>query len=192
LAVAEFIPECFMVFDVESLGLHGDAFAVGWVVIDRAGRELDRGLVGTNPTDILGTDGDRLWVKHHVPSDLPWRSTPRQMRDAFWSAWRYWSSQRPKAVLVADCGWPVEARFLAACVDDEPTRRHAGPYPLHELASFLVAAGMDPLATYEREEDELPKHNPLADARQSARLLVTALDKLQARARRAEEADRGE
>lgn len=32
----------FMVFDVESIGLHGDGYAVGWVVVDADdhGREL--------------------------------------------------------------------------------------------------------------------------------------------------------
>jgi hypothetical protein len=35
------------------------------------------------------------------------------------------------------------------------------------------------MATYERLENEMPKHEPLADARQSARLLITALSKLQ-------------
>lgn len=34
------------------------------------------------------------------------------------------------------------------------------------------------MATYEREESEKPAHEPLADARQSARLLATALSRL--------------
>ncbi len=160
----------FFVFDVESIGLHGEAFAVGWVVIDRKGSELTSGLLGANPTDIRGLPGDHLWVRDNVP-ELPWRSTPRDVRAGFWNAWMNW---RYDALLVADCGWPVEARFLATCVDDEPLRQ--GPYPLHELASFLLAAGMDPLGTYDRKPLELPKHNPLCDARQSARMLITALD----------------
>ena len=48
----------------------------------------------------------------------------------------------------------------------------------HEIASFMQAADMDPMATYEREESEKPAHEPLADARQSARLLATALRSL--------------
>ena len=39
----------------------------------------------------------------------------------------------------------------------------------------MLCAGMDPMATYDRLPAELPRHDPLADARQSARLLVEAL-----------------
>jgi hypothetical protein len=56
--------------------------------------------------------------------------------------------------------------------------RQLGPYPLHEIASFMTAAGMDPMATYARLPDELPKHHPLADARQSARLLWLAVSRI--------------
>ena len=44
----------------------------------------------------------------------------------------------------------------------------------------MVAAGMDPHATYDRLLDE-PQHDPLGDAKQSARLLMTALKKLRNR-----------
>ena len=33
----------FMVFDVESIGLHGDGFAVAWVVVNREGERLGEG-----------------------------------------------------------------------------------------------------------------------------------------------------
>jgi hypothetical protein len=79
-------------------------------------------------------------------------------------------------MLAADCAWPVEARFLAACVDDQPEQRAwEGPYPLIDIASVRLAAGLDPLATVERLPSEMPAHDPLADARQSARLLIEAL-----------------
>jgi hypothetical protein len=50
-----------------------------------------------------------------------------------------------------------------------------GPYPLVDVASVRLAAGLDPLGAYDRTAGELPVHNPLADARQSARLLLEAL-----------------
>jgi hypothetical protein len=40
----------------------------------------------------------------------------------------------------------------------------------------MMAAGQDPMKNHERRGDELPKHNPLADARQSARLLLEAIE----------------
>jgi hypothetical protein len=79
----------------------------------------------------------------------------------------------------ADCAWPVEARFLARCVNDKPREREwQGPYPLMEIASYLEAAGMDPMKEYDRLPSELPKHNPLCDARQSARMLSMALARI--------------
>jgi hypothetical protein len=45
----------------------------------------------------------------------------------------------------------------------------------------ILALGRDPLATNERLPDELPAHNPLCDARQSARLLIEALRECDAR-----------
>jgi hypothetical protein len=173
-----------MVFDVESVGLHGEGFAVGWVVIDGAGTVQGGGRAVCPPDKAKGKAAGRKWVKENVP--LPeWPEygvdpdrglwlDPRQVRRAFWHDWAEWKARG--AVLVADCGWPVEARFLAACVDDEPASREwEGPYPLHELASFMAAAGLDPLAKRERLPEETPEHSPLADARQSARLLAEAL-----------------
>mgnify|MGYP003529634433 CR=1 len=80
----------------------------------------------------------------------------------------------PFFVFDVECGWPVEASFLSACIRDDAFRNWDGPYPMREIASIMLAAGMDPMATYEREESEKPAHEPLADARQSARLLATA------------------
>jgi len=78
----------------------------------------------------------------------------------------------------------VEARFLIQCIeDDHYAREWWGPYPLIDVASLRMAAGLDPLGTEERIEllGELPEHDPLADARQSARLLVDAIGRIQER-----------
>lgn len=164
----------FMVFDVESIGLHGEGFAVGFVVVAPDGTELDSGAYSCLPDMALGDIPGRAWIVENVPAMEPTHGTPRQVRDAFWTKWREWADKG--AALVADCAWPVEARFLCACVDqDSMNRAWSGPYPLHDLASVLFAAGMDPNATYPRLDNELPAHHPLADARQSARLFVEAL-----------------
>lgn len=164
----------YMVFDVESIGLHGEGFAVGWVVVDDAGRELSSGRAACLPEAARGADEDRAWVRVHCPTLPVCCSTPAEVRAAFWRAWGRESESG--SVLVADCAWPVEARFLTACVDAAPeTRRWQGPYPLHEVATMRLAAGLDPLATVARLPSEEPKHDPLADARQSARLFIEAL-----------------
>ena len=166
-------PNKFLVFDVESIGLHGEGFAFGWVLVVGDSQTME-GRFACPPSAASGHDAARHWVKENIVPVPANCETPRQVRDAFWETW-----QRCKdagALLVADCAWPVEARFLAACVDDDPgPREWEGPYPLHDLASIILAKGGDPLATTERMERELPIHDPLADARQSARLLVEAL-----------------
>jgi hypothetical protein len=165
----------FMVFDVESIGLHGEGFAVGWVVVRDDGVLVADGCLACPTSTAHGDDEGRQWVSENcpiLPTNCP---NPQEVRRLFWNYWSEWKAQG--AVMVADCAWPVEARFLIACVNDDASRTWGGPYPLHELASFMVAAGMDPHATYYRLPDE-PQHDPLGDARQSARLLVTALSKV--------------
>lgn len=79
----------------------------------------------------------------------------------------------------ADCGWPVEANFLSACVkDDWGDRCWQGPYPLMEIATVLQMAGLDPLGKYDRQPDEMPVHDPTSDARQSGRMLFEAMQKI--------------
>jgi hypothetical protein len=178
------LPPYFLVFDVESVGLHGDAFAFGYVVLDTAtGAELDSGLVQMDPGRApLGLPDDRAWVAEHVMPALGARwgaqggvaETAAHLRGRFWAVWDTWRAHG--AWVAADCPWPVEARFLSQCVADHPHQRAGhGPYPLIDVASVRLAAGLDPLGTDERRPDEQPAHNPLADARQSARLLREAL-----------------
>lgn len=163
----------YMVFDVESVGLHGEGFAVGWVVVQDDGEEVGSGRYACPPAEAEGTEEGRAWVQAHVPAFSLLEENTWGVRCAFWEAWLDWRAQG--ALLVADCAWPVEARFLAACVDDLPGMREwDGPYPLHDVATLRLAAGLDPLATVDRLPTELPQHDPLADARQSARLWLEA------------------
>ena len=166
--------DLFMVFDVESIGLHGEGFAVAWTVVNREGSRLAECCMACDPAMCSGTDESRLWVSENVPALECTSPTPQHLRNTFWHDWRYWADQG--AVLVADCAWPVEANFLSACVKlNLAEREWQGPYPLHDLASVLLALGADALAVTERLPDELPAHHPLMDARQSARQLVEAL-----------------
>jgi hypothetical protein len=170
--------QTFVVFDVESIGLHGEGFAVGYVVINRAGETLDEGLIACDPLRAQGEPKNLAWVQENVPSFECGCFSPFEVREQFWGAWQHWKGRG--AALVADCCWPVEARFLAACVDDAKlSREWEGPYPLLDLASVLLAIGRDPLAANERQPSELPAHHPLMDARQSARLLIEALSSAQ-------------
>lgn len=160
----------FMIFDVESIGLHGEGFAVAFVVVNAEGQLFDQNVFACQPSDAKGEESDREWVAENVPSIPAKFDCPADVRSEFWLCWQHWRHRG--AALVSDCGWPVEGRFLAACIDDSPHRKWEGPYPLLDLATALLIKGIDPLSDRPRLPDELPKHDPLADCRQTARLFI--------------------
>lgn len=172
--VTETTPPLFMVFDVESIGLHGQAFAVGWVVVDGDGNEHEAGIVSCPPHNAMGSERNFEWVAKNVPKLTITHTSPWQVREAFWARWGEWRGRGAR--LVADCTWPVEARFLAACVEDNlEGREWIGPYPLLDIPSMLVAVGEEPTQKFSRLKNEMPEHDPLADARQSARIMLLAM-----------------
>ena len=170
----------FFVFDVESIGLHGEGFAVAGGLYSSTGEAIREFAYHCSPSEADGLPDDREWVAKNVTlhSSSIEQANPFLVRERFWNDWVH-AKTAFKAAMFVECGWPVEAAFLEACIKDHPeTRNWDGPYPMHEIASVLLAAGMDPMATYERQPSEMPAHEPLADARQSARLLATALQKI--------------
>ncbi len=168
----------FFVFDVESVGLHGEGFAVaGGIYIDGAAQSEFRFCCPVE--EAQGSDTDREWVKENVPVMEITHRTPKQVREAFWTEWARAKLRYPGITMAGECIWPVEAAFVANCVyQNREARNWEGPYPFHEIASIMLAAGMNPMATYERRESEKPAHEPLADARLSARLLHEAMTAL--------------
>lgn len=162
-----------LVLDVESIGLHGEAFAFGYVVVTANG-PIAETFHCCDPETAQGSAEDRKWVMENIPRMDSTHASPKELRDQFWKSWNTWREEG--AVIVADCAWPVEARFLAQCVDDDPaTRCWQGPYPLLDLSAFLWAGGINPLSPQARHPGELPLHHPMMDARQSARLLLDVL-----------------
>lgn len=169
-------PNGVLVFDVESVGLHGDAFAVAWVQGDATLNEIGSGSLHIPLEMAEGDQSGRDWVKANVtiPDGSIECKSPRMMRDMFWAVWTL--ARTGNSALLAECLWPVEANFLSRCVADFAGERNwEGPYPFHDIASIRTAAGLDPLATESRLAEEQPAHNPLADARQSLRLLREAM-----------------
>lgn len=166
----------YMVFDVESIGLHGEPFAVGWVIVE-SGVETSSGRYSVFPGIVSGESEDREWCEKNIPEIPVTHATLEEMLRDFWEIWK--THKASGGTLWAECQWPVEGKFLSMCVGvDYPNSKWDGPYPFHEIASVMLAAGMDPLSNYDRLSSELPKHEPLADARQSARLLLEALEKI--------------
>lgn len=173
----------FFIFDVESIGLHGEAFAVAAQVFDGDGNPMP--LKGgwwhcIDRDTAKGAKADRDWVDKNVPLMAESMPSARMLRNFFWGSWEEAQSLYPGIMMAAECCWPVEARFLLQCVADEPeSRTWNGIYPLHDIASIMLAAGMDPLATYPRSNDaEYPAHHPLGDVQHSAHCLALAIQKL--------------
>lgn len=180
----------FFVIDVEAVGLYGEGFAVGGGLYSLDEREKKQEfLFHCSPAAAMGTPADRLWVHKNIPIlGTATNGTPKLVREAFMAQWL--DTERLGVLMFADCGYPVETTFVRQAMRDyldnaEPEVReeyglNVGPYPLHEIATLTMAAGMNPLATEDRLSDELPIHNPLCDARQSWRLLRQAILKLSA------------
>lgn len=168
-------------FDVESNGLHGFAFAVAGIVLSPDGDVLDRfGARASDPGPLVP------WVVENV---LPAMETMHANCDSRWLMrnrfWKWFTKSKENTLVVVDCGWPVEASFLSACIsDDSPEREMKGPYPLHELATLLLAVGRHPLAsTAEWLGDEAKRvagvpHDPRYDCELSARAALKALKEL--------------
>lgn len=167
-------------FDVESMGLYGTGFAVGAVVRDEETHaDLDSLYAAcsyraarTPKTPMT----DLEWVKRHVLPNLPSPTvnTPREVRDAFFNFYGKWkASDNLIVTYVANCGAPVETRFLADVARDNlEARSFSMPYPLHELGTVMYLCGKNPREAMERTPEERDEHNPLHDARQCARLWI--------------------
>jgi len=178
--------------DVESVGLFGRPFAAGWVVVDETGQELEQGYLAYAVDLLAETD---QWIIDNVMPALPLLPKSETVWDVhrtsrahyancscdydlyrrFWTSWTEAKQRYPGVVMVADCPWPVEANFLLRCWQEIGFDMQDSVYPLIDVASVVLAAGGDPLGSFERLPNELPQHHPTADARQSARILVQQL-----------------
>jgi len=169
----------YFVWDAESIGLYGESFAYGYVVIEPDGRggyeTMEEGGACCAPVNATGIHDDRMWVAENVKTDgLDEVLSTTTLRERFWETWQRW---RGRAVMVADCPVPVEADFLARCVRQGNVAKRAweGAYPFLDVGSIRHAVGLSATESCERLPDEQPEHHPLMDARQSARLLIEAL-----------------
>lgn len=174
-------PDLLFVFDVESVGLMGEGFAVGAVLVNRqTGNEVNSFLFHCPSAAAQGSMVDREWVDKHVVIEAPCTAqTPTEVRAQFWSALR--ETNREGVGIYADVPWPVEADFLLRAARENHHLQPQIIYPLLDVATLLVADNVDPLRTHRRQADEKPRNNPLADARQSARLLCRTLKRLDKR-----------
>lgn len=171
-------PKVVLSFDVETVGLYGEPFAIGATVMMQLKEdivEIDHFYGQTElHSNSNSTESDLQFVKESVfPVQYGDKlSSVRELRDKFWKFYETHST----VPIVVDCGTPVEAYFLRQCVlDDFEARKWKAPYPLHELGTLLLIRGKNPIGIYSRKENESLVHNPLHDARQTARLWLENL-----------------
>lgn len=155
-----------IIFDVESTSLHGEAFAVGAIVVDECGFIIDE--FERIATDVAEKAND--WVKEHVlPNlfDMTPCKTGREMRDAFYE---FYLKHKNTAEVWSDCNFPVETNFLSAIANDDIENREFGmPYPLYDVCSFVPIC----IDRYlESEKVALRRHHPLHDSIASFDCLV--------------------
>jgi len=162
----------FLCFDAESDGLYGDIFAIGAVVID-GDKEIDN----FNGFSQISNVTDKWVIQNVLPfiKDMKEYDTRYELRQKFWE---FYMEYKEDCLIVADCPYPVEYNLLKQCVEDNyDDRKWLGPYPIIDVASVLFSKGIDPLK--ERIEiigkERTIKHNPLEDARISARVLIDIL-----------------
>lgn len=170
-----------LTFDVETNGLYGEAFAVGYALTTDGGSRILEGIHCCPYHDSEPDKRDTTpllteqFLHENVLPTLPEPDcfTTRAVRDRFFDVWHSAFSAAKKQgenlYLMADVAHPCESRFLLQLRADE-RRVPFTVYPLLDLSSFLMAAGYDPVGTFARRDDELPAHNPLNDARQSSRI----------------------
>lgn len=162
------------VYDVESIGLFGVGFAVGYVVFreGKPGWEAE-GLYACPSDAAGGFEEDREWVEENVPDISPTHDTPEEIREAFWQDMRRWKFRG--AEIWADSIWPVDTGFMTSCVrDDLPTRTWKGPHPIWDIRTLGKASGV---SRPRLQESDL-RHHPLGDAKRSAKYLRAILASL--------------
>jgi inhibitor of KinA sporulation pathway (predicted exonuclease) len=158
-----------LVFDVESTSLYGQAFAVGAIVLDSEGREIDSFQL----IDEWAKTDVNEWVRDNVLphlTDLPRCYGGLDFREQFYE---FYCKHKDTADIWGDCIFPVEAHFLhAVACSDLKNREFAMPYPLKDI-STIIDIDIDRAAA--SGFVGLRKHHPLDDARASARVLFNHL-----------------
>jgi hypothetical protein len=172
----KYLNKNIFMFDVESNGLYGKGFAVGAVVVDYNTGKVIHEFGGRVQMDDNILDP---WVKEHViphVTDLAKYNTIEQLRDDFW---QFFTRHKDTCNVWSDIGVPVESNFIRECIEQiSPDNVFTGPYPLHEVATFLLANGIDPdinRVEYAGTDITGNAHNPIYDATISAMCIMKAM-----------------
>ncbi len=169
-------------FDVESVGLWGPSFAVGWVLFSPLGAALSSGILAYDPKLCPPTYSfaDEEWVATNIPP-LPYKcnslfEVTSKFEQTLREVQSFVLNQNPYGYILylADCPHPVETNFLRECHQHFPVTNTI-MHPLVDLGSIRLAKGLNPTSVEPRLPLELPIHDPRCDALQSGRLYFEAM-----------------
>lgn len=154
-------------FDAETNGLWGQAFAIGALVYDENGAEIAR-FVGRLP-DTEVTDE---WVRANVLPQLTGLPVSHADYESLLTDFsKFYLENKVDADIIVHMGYIVEVKLLRDMHQLGLIGDWDGPYPLHDVASFLAQAGEDATSVdgYVRKHGlEVPDfgttHNPLFDS----------------------------
>lgn len=182
-----------LVIDVESNGLYGQPFCVGAVLMDPGGRVLNDfiGRCGIDevPDDYVEKNVIPALDKAGIREDsYSFDDMAARFVEWHWSIFEVdYGRLTPADVWTyVDAGFPVDVEFLRRL---DGKKDWKPPYPLHDVATLIAAAGIDPDVNREAYAASLmgprprrgAKHNPLWDAEVSGLCAIIAWRSLSSR-----------
>ena len=181
-------------FDAETFGLFGDPFAYGYVLFDETGLVFEQALCACGITttkedyflnfpneisdDKLKTlKADCDWLINNIPDFskdplLEIAENPQDLRSQFLKAVERIKKQYPETQLVTDCMFPVESNFLTLALKQQGKDSIEFSPMVYDIGLIQLLGGKE----FPFLPEELPKHNPLNDAKQSARILLNYIN----------------
>lgn len=163
-------------FDAETNGLWGQAFAIGALVYDETGAEIER-FVDRCP--IEGPVNE--WVEDNVLpqiADIP--ETHKDYASLLVAFAEFYLANKIDAEIIVHMGVPVESNLLSDMHSQGLIGDFDGPYPLVDIAGNLLQVGENPTsadAYIEKYALEVGKfeggtHNPLYDSAVAAQVYM--------------------
>jgi hypothetical protein len=159
--------------DVESDGLYGKPIAIGAVVYDDEGDEVDRFIL---KRDVHVYEP---WVIEHVMPQLEDVEAVSAYYTLLSKFTEFYNKYRVKSMFIVHMGVPVEATLFREMHINNLLHEFDGPYPLFDISSDLLAAYADPTSPDKYIEDHGidiefagGTHNPLYDAIVAAKVYM--------------------
>lgn len=165
-------------FDIESNGLHGQAFAIGALIVDNSGKVFDEFIARVDVQEEIDE-----WVAKNVLPAMDnihvTHGSYEDMREAFWR-WFVKAQEKSDYTLVSN-GYPVEYRFLLDCQQADLEERYwQHPFPIIDVTSLLLTLrefgepSKQEILRKVQKNGNFKTHNPYDDAKVTALIACEA------------------